>query len=94
MTGIWEVCQTTANKLIMFDKGTGGGDLIKMDALIKLVKEHLSFRILAIDSKSSVCDHERTDFKSEYDDIISNLLRTITSIMASGLFKYNYSLSI
>ena len=91
MNGILEVCQTTANKLIKFDKGTGGGDLIRhMDALIELVKEHLSFCILAIESKSSVCDHEREDFKSEYEGVISNLLSTITSKMAkSGLSKYN-----
>ena len=91
MNGIWDVCQTTANTLTKFNKATGGGDMIRnMNALIELVKEHLSFRILAIESKSSVCDHEREDFKSECEDVISNLLSTITSKMAkSGLSKYN-----
>ena len=81
----------TAYMLIKFDKATGDGDLIRnIDALIGLVKEHLSFCILAIESRSSVSDHERTDFKSEYENVISNLLSTITSKMAkSGLSKYN-----
>ena len=90
MNGIWQVCQTTANTLMKFDKAAGSDLIRNMDALIKMVKEHLSFRILAIESKSSVCDYQRKDFMSEYGDIMSTFMSTITTIMAkSGLSKYN-----
>ena len=96
MEEIWRVCQKTVEIIIKFDKATGhGSDLTSnMDTLIKMVKEHLSVHILAIESKSSLTDYERKDFKSEYGDVMSTLMRTITSIIAKGSSNYNYFTSI
>ena len=96
MEHIWRVCQETVEMVITFDKATGhGSDLTSnMDTLIKMVKEHLFFHISAIESKSSLTDYERKDFKSEYCDVMSTLMGTLTRFIAKGSSNYNYFTSV